>query len=405
MKQLRTSFTALPFLVVAGALAGALTGCGGDEPGEEPTGGKTTSETTTSEETGGGGAGGGVGGSGGDTTGGGGTGGTTVPPAPKQKTISGDVTWNVAFDADAQAVGATDCVYTRHYEGVEDRSAPWLCPSCEVVFLADVEMTVGLEDCFSQVSSVEPAATEWIGYGGGTWWRASAGVMSEQGTAMIEMSSVTTAHTVADVAVTAGGTLGFTIEGNLTLGEQEGDPLNGFVPPATYACGWPKADPPEYTGDYVLTKGGVLPDGLFKDRCGETVRLHDFKGSYLVVDMAAMDCPPCQTMAEQEEQFVMDMAAQGIEVHVVTLLAPSLSNVLGNTTVGMLKNWTMSFDLTSPVLADRAWGLTMFEPAIGVDQVGYPSMAIVSPDLTVLDYSTGFGDFSEIEATILADAQ
>ena len=41
----------------------------------------------------------------------------------------------------------------------------------------------------------------------------------------------------------------------VTTVEEEGDVMNGFNPPATYACGWPKVDSPPYTGDYVLAKG------------------------------------------------------------------------------------------------------------------------------------------------------
>ena len=38
----------------------------------------------------------------------------------------------------------------------------------------------------------------------------------------------------------------FAITAALKLGEKEADPMNGWVPPATNACGWPKADPAAY---------------------------------------------------------------------------------------------------------------------------------------------------------------
>jgi thiol-disulfide isomerase/thioredoxin len=396
-----TSNVAIPILLAAAGLAG----CGGDDPpGDTGTSGTTTK--TNTEETGGSG---GAGGAGGDTTtgGGGSGGGTTTQPEPvKRKTMSGDVTWQVTFDDAAKAAGASNCSYTRHYEAVEDRSAHWLCPSCEVMFQADVQLSDGLEDCFSQISSTPPNAKEWLGYAGGVWWRGAGGPMTEQGTVAIEGTTATTANVVTDLKYSPdGGFFGFDVGGQLTLGEEEGDPWNGFVPPATYECGWPKANPPEYTGDYQLKKGGTLPDGLFRDKCGEVVRLHDFKGAYLVVDMAAIDCPPCQQMASEEEQFVADMAAQGIEVHVVTLLAPSLSNVFGNTSQTQLKSWSTKYKLASPVLGDRGWGLSVFEPAIGTDNIGYPSWAIVTPDLKVLNFMTGYGGFSEIKTAIVADAQ
>src|SRR5262245_46892447 len=108
-----------------------VTACGGDEATNATHPGSASDATSTT----------GTGGQPGDaaTTGVGGSGGSA--PAPERATISGDATWQVTFDDAAKAVGATDCSYTRHYEGVEDRSAPWLCPACEVIFHADVQMT------------------------------------------------------------------------------------------------------------------------------------------------------------------------------------------------------------------------------------------------------------------------
>lgn len=331
-----------------------------------------------------------------------GAGGNT--PEGDVATASGDVQWAVTFDADAIAAGATNCTYTRHYEAVEDESAKWFCAACDTILVADVEMTEGEADCFSQISPNPPLDKEWIGFAGDTYFRGTGFIMSEQGTISSDGTMATLTHAVAAQPAPAGGTFDFAISGSFTLGSTIGDPMNGFTPPATYACGWPKANPPEYTGDYTLAVGSVVPDGLFKDRCDETVRLHDFQGSYLLVEMGARDCPPCQAMAGEEEAFVADMAAQGITVYVVTLLAPSLSDTLGETTVPMLETWTTNFELTSPVLADRGWGLSMFYP-IYEDQVGYPSIAVVAPDLTVLHEQVGFGTFDEIETMILADAQ
>jgi hypothetical protein len=318
------------------------------------------------------------------------------------KTITGDVTWNVTFDATAKAAGATDCLYTRHYEGVEDRSAPWLCPSCEIMFNANVTVTAGQTDCYAQVSMKPPATVEWIGYGNGTWWRAPQGPTTDQGMVKVMAPDITFTNSVMGQMAPVGGTLDFAVEGALKLGEKEGDPFNGWVPPATYACGWPKANPPAYTGKYSLAKGQTIPDGLFRDACDEVVRVHDFKGSYFLIDMSAMDCPPCQQMATEEEAFVADMKASGVDVHIITLLAPSLSNPFGNTTKKQLGTWISTYKLTSPILADRSWGLAMFDPVF-TPNTGYPSFVIVRPDLTILDYQTGYGGFTDVKTAILAD--
>lgn len=325
-----------------------------------------------------------------------------TPALPKIKTISGDVTWNVDFDPTAEGTGATDCSYTRHYDGVEDRSAPWLCPECEIIFRADVQMTSGQADCYPQVSMNAPAPAEWIGYGNGMWWRAAKGPTSAQGMVTLADPSVTFTHSVPDQMLPAGGLFSFAINGALTLGEEEGDAMHGWTPAATYSCGWPKADPPEYKGDYTLVKDKMVPDGVFRDLCDEVVRLHDFAGTYLIIDMSAMDCPPCQSMASAEEAFLADMKTSGVDVRMITLLAPSLGDPLGDMTKAKLNTWVSKYSLTSPVLGDRGWGLAMFEPVFK-DQTGYPALVIVRPDLTILDMQTGFGDFADIKTAILAD--
>jgi hypothetical protein len=154
MKHDRYHFAVATALLAACA---AFAACGDDST--DSNAGSTSSSSTSSGSGGGGGAG-----DGGAANGGGGAGGAVDPPEPSTRaTVSGDITWQVTFDATAQGAGATDCSYTRHYEGVEDRSAPWLCPTCEAMFRADVEVTAGRQDCYAQVSSSDPAPVEWIG--------------------------------------------------------------------------------------------------------------------------------------------------------------------------------------------------------------------------------------------------
>jgi hypothetical protein len=310
----------------------------------------------------------------------------------------------VDFDAAAEGAGATDCSYTRHYEGVEDGSAPWLCPQCEVMFRATVQMTAGQVGCFDQVSDTDPFPDEWIGYGGGVWWRGYGGPTSDQGTASPSSGAVTWANNVPDLeaAVVGTGMMTFDVAGSFTIGTEDGDPMHGWNAASTYSCGWPKSSPPAYQGDYAVATGAPLPDGLFRDACGEVVRLHDFQGDYVLVVMSAVDCPACQGMAAGEAQFVSELANQGITVHVVTLLAPALDDPLGDTTPAQLSAWTSTYG-PSPVLADRAWGVSMFL-ALYPDSLSYPSWILANPDLEVLDYETGFGGYDPIEATIVADA-
>ncbi len=362
----------------------------------------------------GGEAAGSVGGAAGETAGSGGVAGSggTVPSggsgggaALTRMTISGDATWTVTFDAQAKAKGATDCQYTRHYEGVQDQSRPWVCEQCDVIFRTTVTMPVGLNDCYKQVSDVDPMDEEWVGYGNGTWYRSYGIGASGQGDVEITGQSLTYTNEVKDLEadIVGAGKMDFLVEGAFTTSQEDGDPMHGWVAPAQYACGWDKADPAEYSGPYSLKVGSTLPDGVFRDACDEPYRLHDAKGAYLVVFMSAMDCPACRTLASGESSFLADLKAEGIEARTITLMAPSLNDPFGDTTKAQLTYWGDKYSIPTPIVADRGWGITMFLPIYN-DKLGYPSWVVADPSLKVLNYGTG-GTWATIKNTILKDAK
>jgi len=365
-----------------------LAACGGSD---SPTGAGGSSSSA------------GGGGTGGSTSSTGGAGGVDEGPTSRA-TIAGDVTWTVTFDDDAKTAGAVDCSYTRHYVGTEDDSRPWLCPDCDVMFHADVTVTSGLDDCFAQISpDAPPLEDEWIGFAPDGYYRGYA-TTTLQGTVAGAADAPTITNAVMDQPAPLGGLFSFDIAGAFTTATEDGDPFNGFYKAASpYACGWPKADPPKYTGNYSAAKGQTLPDGYFLDKCGEVVRLHDFQGKYLIVDMAARNCGPCQEMASKAEEFKASLAADGIDVEMITLMAPSLEDPLGETTKSMLDVWTNKYDLTGPVLADRGWGLAEFIP-IYDDQVGYPSWVATDPNLKILTGASGYDEYASAEAAIRSDA-
>ena len=403
--------------MVALSLVAAAVGCGSDDdPGSSTGGGGTGGAAGTAATAGTGGVAGNAGASEGGASGEGGAAGGAAGGASGEggasggaqnqtrMTISGDATWDITFDADAITAGASNCSYTRHYVGVQDQSRPWVCPHCEVIFRTTVEMTVGLDDCFSQVSEYEPAEEEWVGYGNGIWYRSYGTGASEQGTATVAGDTVTTNNVVSDLPadIAGAGTMGFDINGSFTVGEEDGDPNHGWNAEDSYSCGWKKADPAAYQGDYALTIGSPLPDGVFRDKCDEVFRLHDYKGSYLVVFMSAMNCPACKSMAAQEKDWVEDMANSGIEVATITVMAPSLDDPFGDTTQSQLEYWTSQYGIETPVVADRGWGVTMFLPLFP-DELGYPSWVVADPDLNVIRYGGGL-DWASIQNAIVSDA-
>lgn len=339
--------------------------------------------------------------SGGETGGDDDTGGGDSAADGLIDTVQGTITWAVDFDEDAEADGASDCGYTRTYTGQENRSAPWLCPGCELLFHADAELSDG-QDCYDQVSSSAPAATEWLAHEDGLWYRASTSSMSERGASSFD-GTTWTVEQVSDPTSSDAGTVVYDITGTLTVGETTGDVMQGMAAADSYACGWPKADPAAYDGDYRAAVGETLPDGLFPDVCEDTVRLHDFAGRYLIIDISAMDCGPCQSAAEDEPAFVAAMADEGLEVEIITLLAPSLSETAYTASTEEIQTWIDAFGLESPVLGDRMWGLMVIGDAAGED-FGYPAFAVVSPDLEVLDLHVGYGGFDDMAAIIRAHA-
>ena len=316
-------------------------------------------------------------------------------------TLDGEITWEVDFDAIAEDAGQVDCTYTRTYAGTEDRSAPWLCPDCASIYVADVAVIEG-RDCYDLIADNPPEPVEWVGTGEGRWFRTS-GLhyrLTEQGAASWDGEALSTSYLSEDYDLPEGGSFTLGVQGALGQGVDVADPFHGWRAPGAYTCGWPKANPPSFDGAYRFEVGRTLPDGVFGDRCGEPVRLHDFRGRYLVLAVSALDCPPCQDMAASEPDFLRDLRARGVEVEVITLLAPSLSAPLDETGIEVLNSWIQGFDLTSPVLADRGYGYWMGVDALG-DGFGYPMILTVSPDLKVMDLRSGFGGWSTWEALIL----
>lgn len=310
-------------------------------------------------------------------------------------TIEGEMTWEAGFPDGSR------CGYTRTFQGIEDRSAPWLCPECEVIWRVDLVGFEG-EPCYARLQVPSPAEVEWLGWGGGRFYRAPRinGRLFETGDARMVGEALEVEDDTWDE--TGAGKVTFGITGTFRLGHTHADPMHGFEPPRRYACGWNRADPRAYDGDWTVARGRTVPDGWFHDPCGEPVRLHDLKGRYLVVDVAATDCPPCVEMARTEAAFVDRMRREGLEVEVVTLLAPTLGAVLDPTPQVLLEAWSDTFGHGAPVLADRGWGV--FVAGRSVATFGYPTSVIVAPDLSVIDVLVGFADWEPFVGRIRTHA-
>jgi hypothetical protein len=288
------------------------------------------------------------------------------------------------------------CVYAESYSAVEDLSHPWTCPDCEVQFVADV--TADDADCYRKVNGTLPER-EYLGFTPDrNLYRHTAANFPLEflGTWGLETDAI-----AIDASLTSDDGSLLYVGGTLDRTVTTADGWNGFTPPSTYACGWPKADPLTYDGPWEYHVNQTIPDGWFKDTCDEPVRLHDLTGSYLVIDVSAVDCAPCQLMASEEAAFTAAMAKEGIDVRSVTLLAPSLSAILDDTPIETLESWKTTYGVTGAVLADRGWGYAIPEHFLGTKN--YPTWTVIAPDLRAIAIGSGFESYQAIENAIRAD--
>jgi thiol-disulfide isomerase/thioredoxin len=316
------------------------------------------------------------------------------PLAPVQAWAgTGEITWVAIFDEEAEQQGASDCQFTRRYTAAEDRSVPWLCPGCEGVLDTWGEVAEG-EDCALAVSGSAGPSHERFGWDAARVWRgadlAASGELSYSPMAVLGQRDAAAPQTLSFVGYAQQGTVQLLAEGWFELEQLSADPWNGMAPPPGYACGWPHADPPPYEGAWTLSSGDQLPDGWFKDGCGEPVRLHDLAGRYLVVDIGASDCAPCQWMAAETGELLRELRGLGIPVESVSLLSRSLGAPLEPASTEELAAWSELWNLGSPVLGDRGWGYAMSETRWPED-FAYPTWLVVSPAFEVLGTGQGYG--------------
>ena len=316
------------------------------------------------------------------------------------RSIAGEITWRADFPVEAEATGRRDCSYTARYRGHEDRSVPWLCPSCEAVFRVEVEV-VADDDCRSQLAGMAPPSpVAWFGTAGDRGFHAGRPgyILRDVGELTVEgdvwtLDGALETMIEGQVAVTLHATARFEV------GESDGDPLFGMRPPARYACGWPQAAPSPWAGGWEMAIGEVLPDGVFIDQCGEPMRLHDFRGEFLYVDVSALDCMPCQAIAEGLDDFVARMRAQGVVLRALTLMVPSIYRHEGSVDLEDIREWADLFGLQSPVLVDRGFTKSVLGAHFG-SGLGFPTSLILSPELVVLEAHNGFSGWDDLEQTV-----
>ena len=408
------------------ACAGLL-GCDASDKGTDEADAGTTSPTD---------GGGGGGGDDGGEDGGGDDGGATDPYVDRVQAacpggeegapalieavrLTSTVTWTLDFDADAEAAGWTDCHYTREFEGVQRFDLEHVCPHCETLVEGDAVMIEGFTDCAEPLFGGEPTRTETWGFDGADIYRRTGS----------QLPMTTDPLTTADAASGDGTPVAVEWESEYGVNDESGVEVGRFelsasgtvawAPDPTtlveepygpradaYACGWECNDPGGLGGSYPLAPDAVLPNFRMRDQCGELVDIHDFYGSYLVLDSAQSDCGPCLAMAGEAEAFRDQMTELGIPVRLIPLLGNGLSDVAGTPDTSVHDAWVERFDPSDPVLADNGWGYAALGQYLadheGTD-IAWPAWIIIGPDMQVVTGAVGFGSWDTMGSIIRED--
>ena len=346
------------------------------------------------------------------------TGETGTPEVTDAIRLESTVTWTLDFDADAEAAGWTDCAYTRTFAGTQRLDIPHVCPHCDVLTEGEATMTEGFDDCYEPLFGGTQTRSESWGYAGSSLFRRTGVQLPLSDEPLAEFGALSGDGTPVDVAWDSeygvndddGNEVGtFTLAAAGTVAWQA-DPTTPLTDPfgpraAPYACGWECNDPGTLSGAYPLAPGAVMPNFRLDDQCGEGVDIHDFYGSYIVLDSAQDDCGPCLQMAEQAEAFRADMTDAGIPVRLVPLLGNGLGEVNGTPSPTTHAEWVDRFQPHDPVLADKGWGYAAIGRYLADHEdrdISWPAWIVVGPDMRVIAGSVGFSSWDRI-GTIITD--
>ena len=334
--------------------------------------------------------------------------------------ITGELAWQLDFDAKAEGAGWADCSYARSYEGLQQLDQPYLCPDCDLQFVGQATMHRGFEDCYQPVFGGEVQREEQWGLdwpasegGAGRFFRGALenyaiGELAELSQVSLDQAfdlAWSATHSLEELGGKGAGSVTLAASGQASVTVDEGTLLEDLRQPRVlpYACGWPLGNPGDLQTDWALALGATFPRAWLEDACGDLADIWDFHGSYLVIDATQPDCGPCLTMASQAPDFLDQMEGEGISVDVLSLLGEGLSNVIGEPDQDVFQAYIDAYDHGDPILKDRGFGYAIFDPYWG-EALSYPAWAVVRPDMTLLAVETGFGSWDEIAEIIRVDA-
>jgi len=146
-----------------------------------------------------------------------------------------------------------------------------------------------------------------------------------------------------------------------------------------YTGGYPRLPIPNEIEDEGWDVGEVTRDwdaDDSQDQHGETVNIHKFYGSVIVLDIAAEWCGPCREAAPEAEQEYQDIKDRGFAV--VNILLDGLSQ----DSEPELDRWTEDLGLTFPVIGDHDQSIASNYVQQG-QSFGIPNFTILDRNLNI----------------------
>ncbi len=332
------------------------------------------------------------------------------PTLPALSMVS-SFTWTLEFDGTAEAAGLWDCSYTRSWEGLEFVDQPYLCPDCSHMAAGQATMEEGA-DCFAQISSADADRAEWWGFGDAGFYR-TAGENLPLGELPVTSSETYDGGAQFDFEntydLTDGGVVELSATGTMSW-EDSGTLLPDYWAErqTDYAGGWPRDDPGDLVASEVLELGSTFPNVRLYDQCDDLVELWDFHGTWLVIDHSAFNCGPCIAMAQDFGGLQAELAAEGVDVQMVTLMGGPLSEWWTTPSSADVNSWVDDYGWHGPVLRDRGFAYATFDgdlEDVTGESYGFPAWVLVDPEMKVVMGRIGYGDssYEDVKAAILGD--
>ena len=124
-----------------------------------------------------------------------------------------------------------------------------------------------------------------------------------------------------------------------------------------------------------LGPGSFAPDFAINDLDGELVRLSDFEGKVVLVNVWATWCLPCRVEMPSLERLYQNMEGRDFEILAISVDAPLGSFDFRNNVGGNVRSFTDSLALSFPILHDPTGDLERTYQTTGV-----PESFVIGPD-------------------------